>query len=377
MDREEALRLLRGGAEGIAEWNHRCKAGDDIPNLSECSLVGVDLSDANLRNALLMFADVRGSNLSRANLIDADLSHADLGGANLSDADLGGANLGSADLACANFSDVDLRGANLNSAGLRATNLTGADLREADLTEAVCTFTVFADVDLSTTNGLDSVNHKGRSTIGYDTLFRSEGHIPEAFLRGCSLTQWEILAANLYRPELTPSGVSDLQYRIFDAWTNGRSMINGCFISYSHEDAKFVDKLRERLITEGVNVWLDRHDMVAGTVQDQVWRAIQLHDVALLVLSEASVASDWVANELDIARNKEKSEGRAVLCPVSLDDAWKAKIEANYGPGDPCRQLWRTLQQKLVVDFSQWKTKAFAASFAKLVRGLKANYVPR
>jgi hypothetical protein len=83
--------------------------------------------------------------------------------------------------------------------------------------------------------------------------------------------------AKLYRPELTPPGLADLQCEIFDAWTRGRSMINGCFVSYSHSDAKFVDKLRDRLYAEGVNVWLDRHYMVAGALQDQVWRAIQIH----------------------------------------------------------------------------------------------------
>ena len=154
-------------------------------------------------------------------------------------------------------------------------------------------------------------------------------------------------------------------------------MINGCFISYSWNDAKFVDKFRDCLIAEGVNVWLDRHDMVAGTIQDQVWRAIQIQHVVLLVLSKDSVQSDWVENELDMARSKEKAEGRAVLCPVALDDAWKAKVEAKDGPGDPSRALWRTLQQKLVVDFSGWETKSFEDAFQKLVRGLKVNYGPR
>jgi len=41
----------------------------------------------------------------------------------------------------------------------------------------------------------------------------------------------------------------------------------------------------------------------------------------LLVLSDASVRSDRVENELDMARSKEKAEGQAVLCPVTLDDA--------------------------------------------------------
>jgi hypothetical protein len=153
-------------------------------------------------------------------------------------------------------------------------------------------------------------------------------------------------------------------------------MINGCFVSYSWKDAKSVDKLRDRLMAEGVNIWLDRRDMAAGTIQDQVWRAIQVHHVVIIVLSEASVESDWVENELDMARQKEKAEKRAVLCPICLDDAWKAKVAAKDTPGDPSRPLWRMLQQKLVVDFHGWKTKAFEDSFQKLLRGSMTNYGP-
>src|SRR5262249_27874169 len=152
--------------------------------------------------------------------------------------------------------------------------------------------------------------------------------------------------------------------------------INGCFISYSWEDAKFVDKLRDHLVAEGVNIWLDRHDMVAGTIQDQVWRAIQIHHVVILVLSAASMESDWVENELEMARRKEKAEKRAVLCPIRLDDAWEAKVAAEDTPGDPERKLWRTLAQKLVVDFRGWESGSFERAFEKLLRGLKLNYGP-
>lgn len=153
-------------------------------------------------------------------------------------------------------------------------------------------------------------------------------------------------------------------------------MVNGCFISYSHQDAAFVDKLRDRLMAEGVNVWLDRHDLVAGPIQDQVWRAIQVQHVVILVLSEDSCKSDWVENELDMARKKEKAEDRHVLCPVAVDDAWKAKTGDMTGLGAESRALWRTLPGKLVVDFSGWKTKAFEGAFTKLLRGLKINYGP-
>jgi hypothetical protein len=302
MDRDEAIRLLKGGPESVREWNRRRNSEEAIHVLS------------------------RADSLRRADLREADFHW--------------------------------------------------ADLSRAQLSEAICGKTAFPSIDLSQTKGLETVRHSGPSTVGIDTLFLSEGKLPGVFFRGCGLSLWEVLAAKLYSPELTPPGLCKLQNEIFDAWTKGRSMINGCFVSYSWADATFVDKLSGRLMAEGVNVWLDRHDTVHDIIPDQDWTAIQVHRVVIIVLSKDSVVSRWVKNKLAMAPRTEKAEKRAVLCPICVDDAWKVKVEACEIPGEPSRQLWRTLQQKLVVDFSGWETNAFEESFQKLVRGLKTNYGP-
>ena len=88
-------------------------------------------------------------------------------------------------------------------------------------------------------------------------------------------------------------------------------------------------------------------------------------DVVVLVLSKSSVNSDWVKHELKVARRKEKEEGRDVLCPVTLDDAWHARKDD---------LLWERLTESLILDFSKWKTKAFDAPFGKLIKGLRTNF---
>ncbi|HIA4658010.1 TPA: pentapeptide repeat-containing protein [Salmonella enterica] len=94
-------------------------------------------SRADLRDANLCGADLRG-----ADLRDADLFGADLRGADLRDADLFGADLCGA----------DLRGADLRGADLRDADLCGADLRGADLPDL--TFVILGEkYFISITNG--------------------------------------------------------------------------------------------------------------------------------------------------------------------------------------------------------------------------------
>jgi hypothetical protein len=38
MDRNEALRLLKGGEAGVREWNRRREAGEEIPNLRDAEI---------------------------------------------------------------------------------------------------------------------------------------------------------------------------------------------------------------------------------------------------------------------------------------------------------------------------------------------------
>ena len=187
------------------------------------------------------------------------------------------------------------------------------------------------------------------------------------FLRGCGLSEVDIECAKLHEPALTPLQVCDITHRIAELRMQPIA-IGGVFISYSHEDATFVDKLYDRLGKENVRVWLDRHDMIAGDMQRQVTRALRLNDVVVIVLSEHSVESAWVEKELEDALKKEKAEKRHVLCPVALDDAWRGKTDD---------VLWRQLFKKSVLDFAKWEDEAnFEAQFARLLKGLKIFYSP-
>src|SRR4051794_5642880 len=98
MDRLDALALLRGGPEGVAEWNRRRSAGEAIPNLARAHLVGTYLPGDEPREVYLGGADPLRADLADADLAKAHLREANLGGGALRGAHLVGADLIRADL---------------------------------------------------------------------------------------------------------------------------------------------------------------------------------------------------------------------------------------------------------------------------------------
>ena len=125
-------------------WDEDCEGWRDMradlyeadlcgANLRGAYLRGADLCGANLRGAYLCGANLRGAYLRGADLRGAYLYEADLRGAYLCGANLRGADLRGADLRGAYLYEADLRGAYLCGANLRGADLRGADLRGADL----------------------------------------------------------------------------------------------------------------------------------------------------------------------------------------------------------------------------------------------------
>ncbi|EGW6075376.1 pentapeptide repeat-containing protein [Salmonella enterica subsp. enterica serovar 4,12:i:-] len=128
-------------------WITSMRESGSRANLCDANLCGADLRGANLCDANLRGADLRGANLCDANLCGANLCDANLCGANLCGANLCDANLCDANLCDTNLCDANLRGADLYGADLRDANLCGADL--PDLTFVILGEKYF----ISITNG--------------------------------------------------------------------------------------------------------------------------------------------------------------------------------------------------------------------------------
>jgi hypothetical protein len=321
---EHVRRILK---QTLAAWHQwRLKNPGIVPNLSRADLSGADLFMANLSAV-----NLRGADLSAVNLRGADLFRA-----NLSRADLSGADLGRADLGEADLTGVDLAG----------VNLTGVDLRGAQLQKAVVGGTIFANIDLSKVQGLNSVQHIGPSTIGIDTLYRSRGNIPERFLRGCGV------------PDDFITNVKSLTVRPIEYYS--------CFISYSSKDNVFAGRLYADLQRKKVRCWFAPEDLKIGEkIRVGIDESIRMHDKLLLVLSRYSVASDWVEKEVETAFERERKQKRTVLFPIRLDDT-VLKMKSGW-PAD----IQRT---RHIGDFRRWKSPdTYQKAFDRLLRDLKAG----
>ncbi|WP_449419155.1 pentapeptide repeat-containing protein [Phormidium nigroviride] len=120
--KEEFLKRYAAGERDFTGVNLRKTCLTDI------SLIGINLSSANLEDSLLMRNFLTNANLSSANLKDVNLSDSYLMNASLSKANLRDADLHSTDLTGADLTYADLTGADLTYAKLIGANLSEAKL---------------------------------------------------------------------------------------------------------------------------------------------------------------------------------------------------------------------------------------------------------
>lgn len=93
------------------------------------------------------------------------------------------------------------------------------------------------------------------------------------------------------------------------------------FISYSHSDELIVNKLTAHLVKHNANVWVDTWELNIGdSILNKVQDAIQESSALLVVLSKASVESEWCKKELSAGLMRELDEKRVVVLPVLVDD---------------------------------------------------------
>jgi hypothetical protein len=200
------------------------------------------------------------------------------------------------------------------------------------------------------------MRHEYPSTVGIETLFLSNGKIPESFLRDCGVPEEFIR----YLPSLIGAEQAIQFY--------------SCFISYSHKDEEFAKRLHGRLRDAGLRVWYAPEEMKGGQkLHEQIFEGIRVHDKLLLILSEDSMASKWVQTEIRRTRKAEREQGKQKLFPISLVDFEQIKnwecFDADLG-----KDLGVELREYFIPDFRNWKDHdSFEGGVERLLKDLRAN----
>jgi len=366
VDREEALRLLKGGTEGVAEWNRRREEGEEIPSLKGAVLIGAVLIEADLSDANLFKADLSGTRLSKASLSRANLGRATLAGANLEDADLSLAKLFSANLEDANLSGAVAAGAKLRNANLSRADLSGVHFYNASLIGANLSGTTLTDAtfsetavfsDLSKAVGLDQANHQGPSYVSTDALLGFAENLPEQFFRGCGVDE---------------DTIAYFRSRI------GSARYYSVFISYSTDDEKFADKLYNDFQAKGIRCWKWNEDARTGRdLWAEITHAIRDHAKLVLIASKSSLTSPVVIREIKRALAQEDERERRiqkgelqgtsdVLFPVQIDnyvfDGWEHECKVD-------------VTDKVIADACGWEDdpEKYKQVLDRLVRDLRPD----
>lgn len=114
-------------------------------------------------------------------------------------------------------------------------------------------------------------------------------------------------------------------------------------ISYAHEDSDFVDTLAVNLFKNRVHVWVDRWELKVGdSILRRIESAIQEADALIVVLSKASVQSEWCRKELTSGLLTELEAKSVFVLPIVVDDC----------------NIPLFLKDKLYADFRKDKGKA-------------------
>jgi tetratricopeptide (TPR) repeat protein len=144
-----------------------------------------------------------------------------------------------------------------------------------------------------------------------------------------------------------------------------------CFISYSHDDKEFAQKLYSALKIHDIECWLDDHKILPGDYfLGNIDEGIKEYDKVLLCCSRGSLTSFWVDTEIEKAVHKERvlwnehQERILVMIPVDLDGF------LHRGWQDPKASI---LRARLSADFTEWKKneEKFYKQLEKLLLALR------
>jgi hypothetical protein len=128
------------------------------------------------------------------------------------------------------------------------------------------------------------------------------------------------------RPPLPCAGVPEDFIVYMKSLARNPIEFYSCFISYSSQDDDFARRLHADLQQSNVRCWFAPEDLKIGDkFRTRIDESIRVYDKLMVILTEHSLASPWVEEEVEAALEKEAAGQTRVLFlslwPIRLDDA--------------------------------------------------------
>lgn len=258
-----------------------------------------------------------------------------------------------------NFSDVNFFESKIENVFFRNVNLSSTKFKNAVIGDLV-----FANSDLTDAQFLESVYHTYPSSIDFFTLLNSGGIESKNFLRGCGFRDIDIEFSKLFVPYIDIEQSTQIAYKICELYNGSPIQYYSCFISYCSKDEEFARLLLRSLQNEGIRCWFAPEDLKIGDYfRKRIGEQIRIKDKLVLIISEDSISSEWVEDEVEKAIEEERQTKTEKLFPIRIDDSifsardnWAEKIRLTRHIGD----------------FSKWKSIAeVKMAFERLINDLQ------
>jgi len=125
------------------------------------------------------------------------------------------------------------------------------------------------------------------------------------------------------------------------------------FLSHSSVDKPFVRRLHKKLADAGVDLWLDEKILLGGdSLPRKIAAAVSGSRALLVVVSSASLESDWLRYELQIAIPK-SIKGECLLIPLLIEDVSMPAelggvvyVDCRKGKKGYAEQILKSLEQE-------------------------------
>ena len=272
-----------------------CKV--DIVNFTFNDIYGNNIhfihSDMNLsvlNNINVHYLKIENCNLLNIKIDNSKLKSSEFNNNIFKNGEIDNSDISDSKLKNNKFKKFNITNSNLTNSNLKHNYFERSNIQHSDLSGAD-----FFDSELYNLNLIDSVLNKTNFT-------------------NAKLLNIKVYLEEIYKAKLYPFQLTDGSLMI-----ERKNKIR-IFISYSHQDKKIVDQLAESLSERSINVWVDSKDILPGdSLIRKIKEAIDSSQYVCAILSNSSINSKWVQEELDIAINQQIAIGKVKVVPIIIE----------------------------------------------------------